>query len=222
MKPKATLNSTTKAIKRKIITLKTTKEINNSIRLSAYKTRKLNPQPNLEIRNKGLSGNLENTEEEVLSLNQEENNTQDAAVEKNEDMNKTRSSPPPAIPTKNRFKVLQPQETSLSQRQDHPQSITTNEPRIQHTTVEIIRKKNEKMRNKASTKTTSLVGTSHIRDKTNDTRINIPPSPHRGSRRYLKNNLLNRSNKKTNPIDKATEGIDDIHFTKVSRLSTRK
>jgi hypothetical protein len=70
-------------------------------------------------RNKGLSGNLENIEEEVLSLNQEENNTQDATVEKNKNMKKTRSFPPPAILTKNRFEVLQPQETSLSQRQDH-------------------------------------------------------------------------------------------------------
>jgi hypothetical protein len=125
------------------------------------------------LRNKGLSGNLKNTEE-VLSLNQEENNTQDATDEKNANMKKTRSSPPPAIPTKKRFEVLQPQETNLSQRQDHPQSIATNKPRIQNTIVEIIRKKNEEMRNKARKKTTSLVGTSHIRDKTNDTRIISP------------------------------------------------
>jgi hypothetical protein len=95
------------------------------VRLSAQKTRKLNPQPNLVTKTKGLAGKLENTEEEDLSLNQEENNIQDATVEKNENMKETRSSPPPAIPTKNRFKVLQPQETSLSQRQDH-QTINYN------------------------------------------------------------------------------------------------
>jgi hypothetical protein len=62
-------------------------------------------------RNKGLSGNLKNTEEEVLTLNQEENNTQDTPLtKKNENMKKTRISPPPAIPTKNRFEVLQAQD----------------------------------------------------------------------------------------------------------------
>jgi hypothetical protein len=122
-------------------------------------------------------------------------------------MKKARSSSPPAIPTKNRYVILQ--ETSLPQRQDHPQSITTKEPRIQNTIVEIIRKKNEGMRNKASKKTMSLVGTSHIRDKTNDTRINIPP-PHRGNRRYHKNNLLNRSHKKTNPHRQSHRGNKHI------------
>jgi hypothetical protein len=53
------------------------------------------------------------------------------------------------------------------------------EPRIQNTIVENIRKKNEEMRNKLSKQTTSLVGTSHIRDETKDIRINTPPTPPR-------------------------------------------
>jgi hypothetical protein len=37
--------------------------------------------------------------------------------------------------------------------------------------------KNEEMRNKASKQTTSLVGTSHTREKTKDIRLNTPPPP---------------------------------------------
>jgi hypothetical protein len=45
--------------------------------------------------------------------------------------------------------------------------------------LENIRKRNEKMRNKISKQTTSLVGTLHIRGKTKDIRINIPLAPPR-------------------------------------------
>jgi hypothetical protein len=45
--------------------------------------------------------------------------------------------------------------------------------------LENIRKKNEKMRNKISKQTTSVVRTPHIRGKTKDIRINIPLAPPR-------------------------------------------
>jgi hypothetical protein len=73
MKPKAkktesTLSSTKKAIKQKIITLKTTKEINSSIRLFAQNTQKLNQQPKMVTWTKRLASNLDNSEEENFSL----------------------------------------------------------------------------------------------------------------------------------------------------------
>jgi hypothetical protein len=84
MKPKAkngpTLNSTKKAIKRKIITLKTTKEINNSVRLFAQNTQKLNQQRKMKV--------------SVQFCIQERNNTQDATVEKNENMKKDKKPSP--------------------------------------------------------------------------------------------------------------------------------
>jgi hypothetical protein len=167
------------------------------VRFSAQKTRKLNPQPHLVTRTKGLAGKLENTEEEDLSLNQEENNIQDATVEKNENMKETRSSPPPAIPTKNRFEVLQPQETSLSQRQDH-QTINYNK-RTKNTKYD--RGKHKKKRTKkCETKQASRLRPwwEHIRDKTKDIRINILPVPPR--------KLTISQIKRPTPIDKVTEG----------------
>jgi hypothetical protein len=98
-------------------------------------------------------------------------------LEKNKIMSQAKSSPLAKIPTKNRFDVLQSQESCLSQLQEPPQAIPAKKPTTQNTILECIKKKNEELRNKASKHTRSLVGTSHDRDKTKEVRRNIPP-PH--------------------------------------------
>jgi hypothetical protein len=89
-------------MKRKILSQKTTKDANSSIRLFAQKTRKLNPPPNLTNRNKRINSSQE-------SISQEGNKTQNAVLEKSKIMNQTESSPLSEIPTKNRFDVLKSQ-----------------------------------------------------------------------------------------------------------------
>ena len=56
-------------------------------------------------------------------------------------MKQARSSPPTAIPTKNRFEVLQAQESCFSQLQGHPKSISTKKSETQNTIVESIKKR---------------------------------------------------------------------------------
>ncbi|XP_060831590.1 POU domain, class 6, transcription factor 2-like [Bombus pascuorum] len=94
-------------------------------------------------------------------------------------MKTTRSPPSPVIPTKNRFEVLQTQETTLPQQQIHTQATSTKESTIQNAIVEAIRRKNNEMRIKANRRTTSTVGTPHTQEKSNDTRTNSPLAPPR-------------------------------------------
>jgi hypothetical protein len=91
---------------------------------------------------------------------------------------KTRSPPLPAIPTKNRFEVLQPEETGLSQLQDHPQSITAKEPGIQNTILEKIRRK-ERRNAKQSKQADHVPGgnITHPRENKGHTVKHPPPPP---------------------------------------------
>lgn len=162
-------NITKKANKRKITSLKATTDI-SSLMLITQKTRKLNPPPNLTIRNKKSHCSQEN-------INQEKSNTQDVSDKKNEIMKQTRSSPSSIIQTKNRFEVLQEQEASLTQLQNHLQPTPTKKSIVQKSILENIRKKNEELRNKARRHTTSLVGTAHDQNKTKDIRINSQSPP---------------------------------------------
>ncbi|XP_060831443.1 POU domain, class 6, transcription factor 2-like [Bombus pascuorum] len=94
-------------------------------------------------------------------------------------MKTTRSPPSPVIPTKNRFEVLQTQETTIPQQQNHTQATSTKESTIQNAIVEAIRKKNNEMRIKANRRTTPTLGTPHTQEKSNDTRTNSPLAPPR-------------------------------------------
>jgi hypothetical protein len=97
-KAEPAINSIKKANKRKIIPQKTTIDI-NSVKLSAQKTRKLNPQPNLVTRTKESEGNQENADEVKLP-------TQDEKTGKSETMKLTKTASLSSIPIKNKFDVL--------------------------------------------------------------------------------------------------------------------
>ncbi|XP_033305510.1 serine/arginine repetitive matrix protein 1-like [Bombus bifarius] len=130
---KPTLNSIKGAIKRKINSQKTAKEINNSLTLSAQKSRKLNPQPNLVARAKSLANTPRNT-----AIDHHPSQEEKANETKN--MKPTRATSPPAIVTKNRFSILQ------SEPEPHPQPGPSNS--TWKSTLEQIKKKNETLRGK--------------------------------------------------------------------------
>jgi hypothetical protein len=121
------IDITKKAIKRKILPQKTTKDNASNIRLSTLKSRKLNPLPNLTNRNRKINSSQE-------SINQENNKTQNSMLEKNKIMSQEESSSLVKIPTKNSFDVLQSQKSCPPQLQEPiqaiPAKISTNQNTI--------------------------------------------------------------------------------------------
>jgi hypothetical protein len=83
--------------------------------------------------------------------------------------------------------------------------------------------KNEEMRNKASKQTTSLVGTSHTREKTKDIRLNTPPPPNTTEEadNTSRTTYPTGQFKRRTPIDKVTEG-SSTKWTAHQPLSSKR
>jgi hypothetical protein len=125
-----------KATKRKILLQKSTKDLLSNTSLVSQKLRKLSPPSNLVNRNKRIKSCQG-------SVGKGKSTTRDANLERNEIMNQAESSSLSAISTKNRFDVLQSQESYLFQPQEHPQTITMKKSTMPNSTLKLIRKKNE-------------------------------------------------------------------------------
>jgi hypothetical protein len=110
------------------------------------------------------------------SINLEDNITQDLSIEKNKNMKQSGSSPQAAIPTKKRFEVLQPRETSLPQSQKHPQTTSTQKPASPNSIMEYIQNKNANLRCRTNKHTTSQVVISHDKEETTNVRRGTPPA----------------------------------------------